>query len=60
MRGVKAASVYRRLSRFAACGYEEEEHHTERETRFIQLRAPESSGKDPTCCLWLGLIPLLT
>ena len=40
MRGAKAASVYRRLSRFAMCGYEEEELHTERERQIYTASGP--------------------
>ena len=40
MCGVKAALVYRRLSRFATSGYEEEEVHTERETRIYIASGP--------------------
>ena len=39
MRGVKAASVYRRLSRFAMCGYEEEED-SHRETQIYTALGP--------------------
>src|ERR1041385_2144130 len=40
----------------------EEENHTKRERRDLYSLGPRetSSSKDPTCCLWLGLIPLLT
>ena len=47
---------------FATSGYEEEEDHRERERHDLHNFGPRetSSGKNPTCCLWLGLIPLLT
>ena len=45
-RGIVTADVLMReldCGAFATGGYEEEEHHTEREARFIQLRAPGNS-----------------
>ena len=60
MRGVWEASVYRRLSRFART-WGGRRSHRKRGTDLYSFGPREtSSGKDPTCCLWLGFIPLLT